>query len=107
MGFARRDNIIIRLVLLEHQPHSFNVFPCKTPISLSIEISHINLIVQTAFDTGDSAAYLTSYKRLSAPRGFMVEQDSVTGKHPIAFSVVDRDPVRIDFSRSIGATRIK
>lgn len=33
----------------------------------------------------------------TSPWTFMIEQYSVTGKHVIRFSKIDRDPVRVEF----------
>ena len=36
VGFASRDDIIIGLILLEHQPHGFHVFGRVSPVALGI-----------------------------------------------------------------------
>jgi len=50
---------------------------------------------------------LASHKFQATPWGFMVKQDARHGKEIIALTIVDRDPVPIDFGDTVRATGIK
>jgi hypothetical protein len=38
VGLACSDHIVISLVLLQHEPHGFDVILCMTPIALGIKV---------------------------------------------------------------------
>ena len=47
MRFARRDDIIVRLVLLKHQPHGLDEISGMSPIAFGVEVAEIEFVLQT------------------------------------------------------------
>ena len=45
VGFASCNHKIIRLFLLQHQPHGFHIFPGVPPIPLGVEIPQEELVL--------------------------------------------------------------
>src|SRR6185503_246107 len=99
---AGSNHVISGLALLEHAPLHLYVIARMAPIAQSIQIPHIEPILQTHLDTSQSARDLSRHKRLAAIGRFMVEQNAIARIHAPRFSIVDRDPVRIELSHSIG-----
>ena len=56
------DNEILGNIMLEHQPHTFNIIFGITPVTQRIKISQFQIILQPAGDTADSQGYLACYK---------------------------------------------
>ena len=50
-----------------------------TPIPERIEIAEVNTILQPERDTGQATSDFAGNKSFSAPCGFMIEQNAVTG----------------------------
>ena len=107
MGLIRGDDVILRLVLLEHQPHRFNVFLGVSPVAFRIQVAEIKFVLQTGEDVGHRARDLASHKCFPAARRFVVEQNAVARKQTIGFTVIDGDPVRVHFRAPIWTTRVK
>ena len=52
MGAAGGDHVIIRLGLLQHQPHGPYIVPGKTPVALGVQVAQTQLIGQPQLDPG-------------------------------------------------------
>ena len=50
MRLVRGDHIVIRFILLKHQPHGLDVFLGISPIPFGIEISEIQFLLETRLD---------------------------------------------------------
>ena len=74
---ARCDYIIIRLILLLHQPHRFDVFFGVAPVSLAAQVTQIKILLQACLDAGRGASNLAGDEGLSAAGRFMVEQYAI------------------------------
>src|SRR3546814_2973535 len=72
-----RQYIVVRSVLLQHQPHAFDIFAGMAPIALGIEIADIEHILLTGFDGGNRTGDLARHECLAAQWAFMIEQDAV------------------------------
>ena len=78
VGPARGDHIVVGLLLLEHQPHGFDVFLGIAPITLGIQIAQFQRFLLSKMDFGNSISDFTSDEFFATQRGFMVEQDATT-----------------------------
>ena len=73
MGLARADDIIVGSILLQHQPHCADIVRSVTPVAAPIEISEIELLLNTMLDVGDGARDLAGDKSLAAARGLVIK----------------------------------
>ena len=48
MGFAGGDDVIVGLVLLQHQPHRLDVVAGEAPVALGVEVAEEQLVLQAA-----------------------------------------------------------
>jgi hypothetical protein len=51
---AGRDDVVLRLVVLKHQPHRLNVVARVAPVALRIEVPQQQLVLQAQLDRGDA-----------------------------------------------------
>src|ERR1051325_4650461 len=107
MGFAGGDDVIIGLLLLEHQPHGFDVFFGVTPVALRFKVAEVKFVLQAGEDLGDRTGDFAGDEGLAAPRRLVIEEDAVGGVQAIGLAVVDGDPVSKDFGHGVRAARIK
>ena len=63
---ARRDHVIVGLVLLEHQPHRAHVVAGKAPIAMGVEISEAQLLRQPELDARDAVGDLARHELLAS-----------------------------------------
>lgn len=107
MGFSRGDYVIVGLVLLEHQPHGFDVFFGVAPIAFGVEISEIKFVLKSCENMSDGAGDFARDKPFAPSRGFVVKKNPVTGVETVSFAVIHRGPIGRDFSDGIGAARVE
>ena len=62
MGLVGGQHVIIRLVGLQHAPHTFDVFGGVTPVALGVHIAQIEFFLETELDRGQwwTADYVRS-----------------------------------------------
>src|SRR4249920_262370 len=86
-----RDHEVLRLLLLEHEPHRLDVVAGKAPISLGREIAEAKLILEAELDACDAVADLARHELEASTRALVVEEDSRHGVKAVRLPVVDRD----------------
>lgn len=104
VGLSRADHIVVRLVLLQHPPHRLDVFRRIAPVPPCVQVSQIERILFSGQDVGDRPADLAAYKGFTPPWTLVVKQNAITGKQVIAFSIVDRHPIGIEFGCRVRAS---
>ena len=102
VGFVGGDDIVVGLILLEHEPHGFDVFGGVSPVTLGIEVAEVEVFLAAEFDGGDGAGDFAGDESFAAAGGFVVEEDAVGGVHAIALAVIHGDPVGIHFGGAVG-----
>ena len=75
MPLARGDDEVFRLVLLQHEPHGFDVVAGEAPVALGVEIAEIQAFLQSLLDSRGRAGDLSGDESLASPRALVVEQD--------------------------------
>lgn len=107
VGFAGADDIVIRGVLLKHEPHGADIIASEAPVPAGIEVTEAKFGLESELDLCDSIGDFAS-DELKSPAGrFMVEEDAGAGEEIVAFAVVDGDVVAIDFGDAIGRAGIE
>src|SRR3989338_4421937 len=56
MRFSSCDDIIIRFVLLKHQPNRLDVFRGIAPVAFSVQIAEVEFLIKTGFYPCDPAS---------------------------------------------------
>ena len=102
VGFASSQHEIVAFTELQNPPHAFDVFRCKAPISLRIQIAEEQFFLQPMFDGCNGARDFASDKSFAAPRAFMVEHDGVACAKSVALPIVDGRPIGKNLRNTIG-----
>src|SRR5579871_2769496 len=76
---AGRQHIVVRLVLLQHEPHAADVLAGVAPVAPRAEVAQVEPVLQPVVDGRDSAGDLARDERFAAHRALVVEQDAVRG----------------------------
>ena len=71
------------------------------PVTQGIHIAEVQTRLQPLGDVGDCAGDFSGNEGFAAARGFMVEENTVTGVHAVGFAVVNGDPVGVQFGDRI------
>ena len=100
--FAGGDDIVVRLVLLQHHPHHVHIVGRIAPVALGIDIAHVQAFLQAARNARHGHGDLARDEGFAAARGFVVEQDAVAGVQAVGFAVVLDDPVAVLLGHAIG-----
>src|SRR5262245_15017389 len=107
MRRTRRDDIIVRLFLLQHHPHGTNIVAGKAPVALGVEIAEPQFLGEPELDLGDALADLASDEFSAAARAFVIEEDAAAAVHAVTFAVIHRNEVAVNFRHAVGASRIE
>ena len=73
---AGGDHEVVRLVLLEHQPHRLDVVPGVAPVALRVEVAERQLALKPELDRGGAVGDLASHELEAATLALVVEEDS-------------------------------
>ena len=85
-----RDDVVVRLVVLEHQPHRLDVLGRVSPVAAGVEVAEVQLVGLAGDDRGDAAGHLAGDEGRPAPRRLVVEQDAVGREDPVGLAILDR-----------------
>jgi hypothetical protein len=77
MSFASRQNIIVRFVLLQDQPHPFSIITRMAPVSFGIKIAEKQSVLKPVRDRGDRTRDFPCDESFPSDRAFVVKQDAV------------------------------
>src|SRR5580692_4803354 len=88
-------------------PHSFHILRCISPVTTCIQISQIEFSLPPGMDSGGSASDFTGDESLSSPWAFMIEENSVGGKHAVRFAIVHSHPMTVYLGCTVGTARMK
>jgi hypothetical protein len=69
----RGNDIVIGVLLLQHQPHRLDIVGSKTPIAPRFEVSEVELVLQSLTDPADGPSYFPRYEGLAATGALMIE----------------------------------
>src|ERR1035437_7323305 len=65
MCLAGRHDVVVGLVLLEHEIHCFDVVPSMTPVAHCIDVAEIETVLLALRDRGDCHGDLARDERLA------------------------------------------
>ena len=77
------DYIIIWLICLKHKPHSLYIILGMTPVTLSGEVTKLNILLLTASDHSSSVCNLTCYELETTSLRLVVKEDTRACEHVI------------------------
>lgn len=72
-----------------------------TPIALGIDVAQIKTVLLASVNVGYRSSDFASDESRTTSRGFMVEKDPIAGKHVVRFTIIDDNPVRVEFGNTI------
>ena len=104
---AGRDHVVVRLVLLQHQPHRAHVVAGEAPVALRVEVAEAKLGGRAELDARHAVGDLARHELQAAPRRLVVEEDARDGEHVVALAVVHRDEVAVGLGDAVRAARVE
>src|ERR1035438_10497511 len=102
MGFTGTDYVVVRRILLEHEPHGADIVGSIAPIAPGFEVAEVELVLDTVLDLGDGAGNLAGDEGLAAARGLVVEENAAVGVEAVALAVIDGEGMGEELGAGIG-----
>ena len=99
---ARRDDVVARLVVLEHQPHRAHVVARIAPVAAGGEVPEDELAFQAERDRRRRAGDLPGEEVDGPERRLVVVEDPAAREHPVAAAIGRRDEVRVRLRDAVG-----
>src|SRR5262245_3477180 len=107
MRLAGRQHIVVRLALLQDQPHPLDKVAGVSPVARGIEIAEEQRLLQRALDRRDRSRDLPGDEGFAPDGALVVEKNTVGGVKAVGLAVVDRDPMRVKLGRGVRRARIE
>ena len=104
---ARGDDEVLRLLLLQDEPHALHVILGIAPVAEGVEVAEIELVMVALLDAGGGQRDLTCDEGLAPTLTLVVEEDAVDGEHAIALAVVLHNPEAILLGHTVGRAGIE
>ncbi len=106
-ALAGGHDVVVGLVLLQHQPHRPHVIPGVPPVPFGVERAHHQLVLQPEADPRRRIGHLASHELDPPTWPLVVEQDPRTGEQPVALPIVHGDVVAEHLGAAIRRTRME
>src|SRR5262249_28334313 len=87
MALARRDDVVVRLVLLQHQVHGAHVISGVAPVAASVEVAEHELAFEAERDGGCAVRDLARKKLARPARRLVVVEDPRAREEAVAMAV--------------------
>src|SRR4051794_16245030 len=107
MRFTCGHHIIIRLILLKHQPGRHHVIPCESPIASGVQVPQAQSLFEPDFYLCNATRDFSGYEILGATWRLVVEKNPVNGVETVCLAVVYSDPVAKQFGHSVRRARME
>jgi len=104
---AGRDDVVVRLRLLQHQPHGLDIVAGVAPVAFRVQVPQRQLVLQAELDADDTVGDLAGDELDATQRRFMVEQDAARRMQAVALAVIHRQPVGVEFCHRIRRARVE
>mmetsp|Transcript_17850 Transcript_17850/g.51104 ORF Transcript_17850/g.51104 Transcript_17850/m.51104 type:complete len:423 (-) Transcript_17850:52-1320(-) len=107
VSLSGSEDVVIGLILLKHAPHTLDVVAGMAPITLGVDVSEVEALVDALMDAGDGGGDLTGDEGLATAGTLVVEEDAVGKVHAVSLTVVHKDPEGVLLGDSIGRTGVE
>ena len=92
MLHTRRNDEIIRLLLLHNQPHALHIVFRIAPVTQRVHIAQLQMILHSLGNAARRQGNLARHEILTAALGFVIEQNTVDREHAIRVAVLLHHP---------------
>ena len=107
MLHTRRNDEIIRLLLLHNQPHALHIVFRIAPITQGVHIAQLQMILHSLGNAARRQGNLARHEILTAALGFVIEQNTVDREHAIRVAVFLHHPEAVLLRHRVGAVRME
>ena len=107
VGLSGGQDVVIGLLLLEHAPHTLNVVAGMAPITLGVDVSEVEALVNSLVDAGDGGGNLAGDEGTATAGTLVVKEDAVGNVHAVGLTVVDKDPEGVLLGNGVGRAGVE
>ena len=104
---AGRNHEVFGLVVLQNEPHAFNVVLSVAPVAKAVEVAEVQAILLALGNAGCGERDLAGHEGFATTFGFMVEEDAGAAEHVVSFAVFLDDPEAVKLGDCVRAVRVK
>ena len=107
MLLAGGNDKILRLVVLQDQPHALDIILGVAPVPQAGQVAQIQLVLLALGNAGRRQRDLAGDEGLAPALGLVVEQNAGAGKHAVGFPVLLGDPEAVLLGHRVGAVGVE
>src|SRR5690348_6047248 len=104
---AGRDDVIVRLILLQHEPHGFDVLARVSPVAAGLQVSECDAVGFAGDDPGYAGSDLTRHELVPAAGRLVIEQNAAHGESPGGLPVITGQLVAGNLADTVARARMK
>jgi len=105
--FSGGTDIVVCLLLLEHQPHDLDILFGVAPVALGIEVAEVEFVLEAHLDAGGGTGDLAGHEGLSAAGALVIEEDAVGSMQVVGLPVIHGQPVGEDLGAAVGGAWVE
>ena len=107
MADAGGDDVVLRPILLQYQPHRADIVAREAPVAAGAQVAVAERVGQPQLDARHAVRHLARDELQAATGRLVVEEDAGGGEEVIALAVVDGDVVREDLGDAVRAAQVE
>ena len=107
VGLSSGEDVVIRLILLEHAPHALDVVAGVAPITLGVDVAEVEALVNSLVDAGDGGGNLARDEGTATAGTLVVKEDAVGNVHAVGLTIVDKDPEGVLLGNGVGRAGVE
>mmetsp|Transcript_12391 Transcript_12391/g.26985 ORF Transcript_12391/g.26985 Transcript_12391/m.26985 type:complete len:677 (+) Transcript_12391:166-2196(+) len=104
---VRRHDVVVGLLLLQHEPHGLDVVTRVAPVAERVHVAKLDPLLLAGLDLGHGHRHLLRHEGAAAPGGLVVEEDAVHRVHVVRLSVVLDDPEAVELRHRVRGARVE
>ena len=98
---AGGDHEVLRLVVLEYEPHALHIVLCITPVAEGVEVAEVEAVLLALGDAGCSEGDLSCHEGLATALALVVEEDAGAAEHIVGLAVLLDNPEAVEFGHCV------
>ena len=103
MLYTRSNNEVLGFIVLQHQPHTFNIVLGVAPVAKRREVAEIKLALLALCNACGSKSDLARHEGFATALTLVVEEDARATEHLICLAIFLYNPVPVELGYCIGA----
>ena len=101
MLYAGCNHEVLRLIVLEYEPHTLHIVLGITPVAEGVEVAEVEAVLLALGDAGCGEGDLACHEGLATALALMVEEDAGAAEHIVGLAVLLDNPEAVELGHGV------